>query len=152
MQVTKGLVKKIIAIVESITMQLTEIIRKMFYVRSLFLSFSSVLRHLVLNQWMKTKTERQVKSRKAMKTGDRVGFPEYGTPIFLQSKITLPRSKPSLALIFVRHHIGVSRNGIRVIYAIRKKMFILERYFLWSLKLAFDCSSSSKLVLYFNFL
>ena len=77
MQVTKGFVNRAIAIVESMTMQLTEIAKMIFCIRS----FRESLLHLVLNHRIKTKYERHVKSRKAMKTGERVGFLEYGTPI-----------------------------------------------------------------------
>ena len=125
MQVTKGFVNRAIAIVESMTMQVTEIARRIFCIRS----FRESLLHLVLNHRMKTKYERHVKSRKAMKTGDRVGFLENGTPIFSQSNLIVPRSKFSLSLIFRRHHMGVSRKGIMVIYTIKKKIFIVEKYF-----------------------
>ena len=111
MHVTKGFVNRIIAIVESITMQLTEIARMIFCIRS----FRESLLHLVLNHRMKTKYERHVKSRKAIKTGERVGLPENGTPISSQCSLTEPRSNPSLSFNLLRHHIGVSRKGIIMI-------------------------------------
>ena len=123
--VKKGFVNKAIAIVESMIMQMTQIARMIFCIRSLR---ESVL-HLVLNHRIKTKYERHVKSRKAMKTGDSVGFLEYGTPILSQSNTTCPRSNPSLSFNLLRHHIGVSMKGIMVIYTSKKNIFIGERYF-----------------------